>query len=77
VTGWLRVVMNNLKEVMLCVFEDHEDTFTFQDDFYKPDDVYMTQLRTKGHLSDSGLGYSRVLNLLAFLIFDSDQDYHL
>jgi hypothetical protein len=70
VTGRLRVVMDYLEQVMLGVFENHEDTFTFQDDFHESDDIYMTQLGAESHLSDCGLGYSRVLNLLAFLVCD-------
>jgi hypothetical protein len=52
VTGWLRVVMDDLEEIMLGVFENHVDTLTFQDDFNKPDHIDMTQLGTEGHLSD-------------------------
>ena len=66
----LRMVMNDLEEVMLSIFEHHEDTFTLQDNFHKSDDIYMTQLGAQGHLSYGGLGYSRVLDLFALLVFD-------
>ena len=35
------MMMDDLKEVMLGVFEDHEDTFIFEDDFHKIDDIRM------------------------------------
>jgi hypothetical protein len=33
--SWLRMVMNDLQQVMLAVFEDHEDAFILEDDFRK------------------------------------------
>jgi hypothetical protein len=69
--------MDDLKEVMLGVFEDHEDAFVFQDNFYEPDDIHMAQFRTEGHLSDGRLRDACILNLLAFLIFGQDQYYGL
>jgi len=32
-TRWLRVVVYYLEEIVLAVFEDHEDAFVFEDDF--------------------------------------------
>jgi hypothetical protein len=64
------MVMNDLEEIMLRIFENHEDTFTFQDDFDESDDIYMTQLGTEGHLADGGLRDSCILDLLALLVYD-------
>lgn len=65
---WLRMMVNDLKQVMFRVLEDHEDAFVFEDDFNQLDDVRMIQLRAQGHFSDRGLGKARVLNQLALLI---------
>ena len=35
----LGVVVDDLQQVVLAVLEDHEDTFLFEDDLYKMDDV--------------------------------------
>lgn len=66
----LRMVVNDLEEIMLGIFENHKDTFTFQYDFDESDDIYMTQLGTEGHLPDGGLRDACILNLLAFLVYD-------
>ncbi len=39
---WLGVVMDDLQEVMLGVFEDHKDAFVFQDDLDKANDIHVT-----------------------------------
>jgi hypothetical protein len=49
----LGVMMDDLQEIVLGVLKDHEDTFVFQDDLMKLDDIYMTQFGTQGHLPDS------------------------
>ena len=49
---WLGVVMDDLQEIVLCIFEDHKDTFVLKDNLVEADDIYMTQLGTKGHLPD-------------------------
>jgi hypothetical protein len=52
-TSRLGVVMNDLQEIVLGVLEDHENTFVFQDDLMKFDDINMTKFGTQGHLPDS------------------------
>ena len=39
---WLRVVMDDLKEIMLCVFKNHKDAFIFEDDFDEANDIHVT-----------------------------------
>ena len=50
---WLRMMVYDLQKIMLCIFEDHENTLVFQDDFDELDNVDMAQLGTKGHFPDS------------------------
>lgn len=64
----LGVVMNNLQEIMLCILEDHENTFVLQNDLNKLDYIGVTKLRAEGHFSNGGLGDSRILNLFALLV---------
>ena len=52
-TSRLGVVMDDLQEIVLGVLEDHENTFVFQDDLMKFDDINMTKFGTQGHLPDS------------------------
>lgn len=52
-SGWLRVVVNDLQKIVLAVFEDHENAFFLQDDLNKVDQVGMVKLGAKGHLTDS------------------------
>jgi hypothetical protein len=52
-TSRLSVVMDDLQEIMLGVFKDHEDAFVFQDDLMEFDDINMTKFGTQGHLPDS------------------------
>ena len=48
--GWSRdrmasrlgVMMNDLEEVVLGIFENHEDTFILEDNFDEPDDIHVT-----------------------------------
>lgn len=49
---WLGVMMYDLKEIVLGVFEDHEDTFIFEDDFDEADYIHVTQFGTEGHFPD-------------------------
>lgn len=45
--GWdgmacrLSMVVDDLEEIMLCVFENHKDAFIFEDDLDEPDDVHV------------------------------------
>src|SRR5277367_2236314 len=64
----LCVMMYDLQKIMFCIFKDHENTLVFQDDLDKPDNVDMTQLGAKCHFPDGGLGDTRILDLLAFLV---------
>jgi hypothetical protein len=41
---WLRVVMDDLQEVVLGILEDHEDALVFQDDLDELDYIRVTQL---------------------------------
>lgn len=49
----LRMMMDDLEQVMLRVFEHHEDTFVFQDDLDQSDDIHVTEFGTQCHLSHS------------------------
>lgn len=64
----LRVVVDDLKQVVLRVLEDHEDALVLEDDLDELDHIGMRQLRTKGHLPDGGLGETRVLDQLTLLV---------
>jgi hypothetical protein len=44
--GRLSMMVNDLEEVMLAVFEDHENTFFLQEDLNKVDQVRMIKLGT-------------------------------
>ena len=68
VSRGLRVVVYNLKQVMLGILKHHENTFILQDDLHQPDDIHMTKFGTEGHFPDGGLRDSSVLDLLAFLV---------
>lgn len=43
---WLRVVMDDLEEIVFGIFEDHEDALVFEDDLNQFDDIGMAQLGT-------------------------------
>ena len=62
------MVLDDLKEIVLAVFEDHEDAFLFEDDFRKVNDVPVGKLGAEGHLTDGGLGYARVLYCLILFV---------
>ena len=64
----LRVVMNDLQEIVLRILEHHEDAFILQDDFDELNDIDMAQLGAQGHFSHSRLRNASILNLLALLI---------
>jgi len=53
--GWLGVVVDDLQEVVLAVLEDHEDTFVFQNDFDKVDEVWVSKFCAEGHFTDGRL----------------------
>lgn len=48
---WLIVVMDDLQEVVLCIFENNEDTFVFKDNLRCVNNIWMCQLRAQSHLS--------------------------
>jgi hypothetical protein len=64
----LSVVMNNLKQIMLCVLENHKDALILQHNLAKTNDIVMVKLAAQTHLTDSTLRDARVADLLAFLI---------
>lgn len=43
-SGGLRVVVNDLEQVVLAIFEDHEDTFVFENNLSKVHKIGMRQL---------------------------------
>ena len=53
---------------MLGVLKHHVDTFVFQDNLNQLDDIGMTKFGAQCHLTDSGLRYSGILDLLALLV---------
>lgn len=65
---WLRVVMDDLEQVMLGIFKDHENTFILQNDFDQANDIDVTQLGAQCHLTNSRLRYSGILDLFSFFI---------
>jgi hypothetical protein len=67
-TRGLRVVMDDLQEVVLGILEDHEDAFVFEDDLNQADYVRVRELGAERHFPDGGLGDSRVLDLFAFFV---------
>ena len=38
---WLSVVVNDLKKIMLAVFEHHEHAFVLENDFDEMDQIWM------------------------------------
>lgn len=36
---WLGVMVDDLEEIMLAIFEDHEDTFVLENDLHEMDQV--------------------------------------
>lgn len=49
------MVMNDLQEIMLAVFEYHENAVILKDSLDVPDDVYVGKLGTECHFADGGL----------------------
>jgi hypothetical protein len=68
VPGLLRVVVDDLEEVVLGVLEDHEDALVLEDDFDELDDVGVTELRAEGHLPHRRLRDAGIGDLLALLV---------
>lgn len=64
----LGVVMNDLEQVMLGIFEHHEDALVFQNDFLQLHNVWMVQLRAQGHFPNGRLRQARVLNDLSLFV---------
>lgn len=56
-------MMHDLEEIMLGVFEHNVDALVLQDDFYRMDDVRMSEFRAESHLPDSRLRDTRIPNL--------------
>lgn len=46
------MMVNNLQQVVLTIFENHEDAFILENDFGQVNDIGMGQLGAQGHLSD-------------------------
>lgn len=68
VTRGLRVVVDDLQQVVLGVFEDHEDAFFFEQDFVKADQVGVREFGAEGHFADRGLRDTGVLEEFAFFV---------
>ena len=66
--SWLSVVMDDLEEIVLGIFEDHEDAFVFEYDFDEADHIRVAQFGTQSHLSDGRLGYAGVLGLFPLFV---------
>lgn len=64
----LCVVVDDLKQVVLRILKDHEDTLVFEENLDELDNVGMPQLAAQRHLADGALRDAGVGNLLAFLI---------
>ena len=67
----LSVPMDNLKQVMLGIFEDHEDAFRLEDDLDQGDNVVVGKLGTKCHFSYGRLRNTGVAQLSVFVWFES------
>ena len=64
----LRVVVDDLQQVVLGVFEHHEDALVLENDLNQADHIVVLELRAECHFSDGGLRNARVLYLLALLV---------
>jgi hypothetical protein len=40
----LSVMVDDLEQIMLCVFKDHEDAFVLEDNFFQLNDIWMREL---------------------------------
>lgn len=67
----LSVPVYDLQEIMLGVFEDHEDALGFQDNLDQMNDVLVGQLGTQRHFADSRLGNAGVLQFAFFVWLES------
>ena len=61
----VRMVVDDLKQVMVCVFKHHEDTLILKDDLLQLHNIRMIQFRTEGHFPDGRLRETGILNGLA------------
>lgn len=61
------MVVDDLEEIMLGVFKDHEDAFAFQNDFDKMYERWVGEFRAQGHFADSGLRDAGVLQFALFI----------
>ena len=66
--SWLRVVVNDLQEIMLRILKDHIDAFILQYDLNELDNINMAQFGAQRHLSHGRLRNASVVNLLTLLI---------
>lgn len=64
----LRVVVDDLQEIVLRVLEHHEDALVFQDDLCQLHHIGMVKLGAQSHLSDRRLRETSVLHYLPFLV---------
>ena len=60
--------MNDLKQIMLCVLENHEDALILEHNLTELNDIVMMKLTAETHLADSTLRDTRVADLLALLV---------
>lgn len=65
---WLGMVVDNLKQVVLGILKDHEDTFIFQYDLLKSYHIWMVEFGTQSHFSNGRLRQTRVLDQLPFFV---------
>lgn len=73
----LRVMVDDLQQVVLGILKHHEDALVFENDFHQPDDVWVSELAAEAHLTDGALGNARVADLLALLVRLELFDGHL
>ena len=64
----LRMVVNNLQQIMLCILEHHKDALILENDLNQLDNVGVTQLRAERHLADGRLRNARVGGLLSLFV---------
>ena len=63
----VRMVVDDLEQVMVCVFKHHEYTLILEDDLFELHNVGMIQLGAERHFPDGRLRETSILNGLAFL----------
>ena len=62
------MVVDDLQQVMLGIFKDHENTLRLQDDLDQVDQELIRQLGAKCHFSDCRLGDASILQFRAFFV---------